>query len=72
MKPAWFIPIVLAAILAWGAFHAYGAYTFNHNPWRIVMVLGCAVAFVAFWAAMLANRSARLRREQRTRGGSQT
>jgi protein-S-isoprenylcysteine O-methyltransferase Ste14 len=46
-------------------FHAIGAYRLNHNPLRIVVVLGCVLAFLGFWAAMLASRSARLRRDDK-------
>ena len=67
MKPAWVILLIVASVLAWGAFHAYGAYTLNHNPWRAAMVVGCVVAFLGFWGAMLAARAARLRREGQNR-----
>jgi protein-S-isoprenylcysteine O-methyltransferase Ste14 len=59
------ILLIMAAVLAWGVFHAIGAYRLNHNPLRIVVVLGCVLAFLGFWAAMLASRSARLRRDDK-------
>jgi len=55
------------SVLTWGVFHAVGAYTLNHNPWRAVMVVGCVVAFLGFWGAMLASRRTRLRREEQSR-----
>ena len=57
------IPLIIVAVLAWGVLHAFGAYTYNHNPWRFWMVLACECAFVGFWLAMLAARRARLKRE---------
>ena len=54
----------MGGLLAWGVFHALGAYLnyrHNVNPWRFVMVLGCVVAFLAFWGIMLRARQKRLR-----------
>jgi len=59
------ILLIMAAVLVWGVFHGLGAYFFNHNPWRFAVVLGCVLAFLGFWAAMLASRNARLRREEK-------
>lgn len=59
------IPLIMGGVLAWGIFHAIGAYRLNHNPWRTVMVLGCVLAFLGFWWAMLAARRARLSREEK-------
>jgi CHASE2 domain-containing sensor protein len=53
---------VTVAILAWGIFHALGAWQFNHNPLRAVVVLGCVVGFLGFWMVMLAARQRRLSR----------
>ncbi len=54
------IAYLMVGILAWGMFHAAGAYRFNHNPWRSVVVLACSLGFLGFWAAMLAARKRRL------------
>jgi CHASE2 domain-containing sensor protein len=51
---------VVLAILAWGVFHAVGAWRLNHNPLRAVVVLGCVAGFLGFWMAMLAARQRRL------------
>lgn len=64
--------LIMAGVLAWGVFHAVGAYlnyAENSNPWRFVVVLGCVLAFLAFWATMLAARSARLRKQNQRRLG---
>jgi uncharacterized membrane protein YqjE len=54
--------LIVLGLVAWGAFHAWGAYRLNHNPWRAVMVLACVGAFLGFWFLLLARRKARLSR----------
>jgi hypothetical protein len=56
--------LIGVAVAGWGVFHAVGAYHYNHHLGRFFMVTGCVVAFLAFWAAMLAARRRRLSREQ--------
>jgi CHASE2 domain-containing sensor protein len=51
---------LVLAILAWGGFHAIGAWRFNHDPRRGLVVLGCVAAFLGFWMTMLAVRQRRL------------
>jgi hypothetical protein len=51
---------VVAGIVVWGIFHAIGAWRFNHNPLRAVVVLACVAAFIGFWMTMLALRQRRL------------
>jgi hypothetical protein len=51
------IPLLIVAVLAWGVFHAIGAYLFNHDIRRPLVVLACVTGFLAFWGAMLWNRS---------------
>jgi RsiW-degrading membrane proteinase PrsW (M82 family) len=51
---------VVAGVLAWGVFHAIGAWRFNNNPLRAVVVLACVGAFLGFWMVMLAVRQRRL------------
>lgn len=50
---------IALAVAAWGVYHAIGAYRYNHNPWRAVMVLACVGGFLGFWGLLL--RSARFR-----------
>src|SRR5687767_1483246 len=55
--PKWrLIVLLIAAVLAWGIFHAIGAYRFNHDPRRALMVLACVLGFLAFWGLLLWNR----------------
>jgi len=55
----WAIALIMMAVLGWGIFHAIGAYRYNHNPLRAVMVLACVAVYLGFWGAMLAFRRAR-------------
>ena len=66
MKSNYIIPLIIAAVFAWGVFHAIGAYTYNHNPLRFWVVLGTDCAFLAFWVAMLAARRGRIKRDGRS------
>jgi hypothetical protein len=50
------LAVMAVAVLAWGVFHAIGAYRFNHNPWRAVVVLTCVLGFLGFWGLLLWNR----------------
>jgi hypothetical protein len=61
----WAFALIMVAVLAWGIFHAVGAYRYNHNPLRAVMVLVCVAAYLGFWGAMLASRRARLARQSK-------
>ncbi len=60
--------LIMASVLAWGLFHAAGAYfNFqpNQNPWRGVVVLVCVVGFLGFWWLMLSARAARIVRRSK-------
>lgn len=48
------IVAIAVGLLVWGGIHAWGAYLYNHNPWRAVMVGGFMAAFLAFWLGLLA------------------
>jgi CHASE2 domain-containing sensor protein len=51
---------IMLGIVAWGIFHAVGAWRLNHDPRRMIVVLGCTAAFLGFWAALLAARARRI------------
>ena len=55
---------IMLAIVCWGAIHAFGAWRFNHDARRPLVVLGCVLAFLGFWSLMLAARRRRLERRQ--------
>jgi hypothetical protein len=54
----------MAALVAWGIFHAVGAWTLNHDARRPLIVLACVAAFLGFWLALLAARRKRLDHQQ--------
>jgi CHASE2 domain-containing sensor protein len=45
---------IMVGVVAWGLFHAIGAWRLNHDPRRMLVVLGCVAAFLGFWLTMLA------------------
>jgi len=51
--------LIMIGVLIWGAFHAVGAYLFNYNPWRPVMVLLCTLGFLSAWALLLRKAPSR-------------
>lgn len=63
MKPERLIALIVTGVLAWGVFHAIGAYRFNHNAARFWFVLAVVCAFLLCWLALLAARRSRLKRE---------
>ncbi len=64
MSPTRSLSMIMVGLVAWGAFHAVGAYRFNHNIWRPVIVLACSATFLGFWLVMLAARQSRLKRQR--------
>ena len=55
---------IMAALVAWGLFHAAGAWMLNHDARRPLIVIACVAAFLGFWMALLASRRRRLARLQ--------
>jgi len=69
MKKIHPIAIIMLAVLAWGVFHAVGAFgyqeaTFNWRVARPLVVIGCSLGFLGFWLLMLQSRRRRLEREK--------
>ena len=55
---------IMIAVLVWGSILAAGSWTLNHDPRRPVVVIGCVLAFLGFWKAMLASRRRRIERSE--------
>jgi protein-S-isoprenylcysteine O-methyltransferase Ste14 len=53
---------IMAGLVVWGVFHAVGAFRYNYNPWRGVIVLGCVAVFLGWWLILLNVRSRRAAR----------
>jgi len=56
---------IMGGLVVWGLFHAFGAWTLNHDPRRPLVVIACVAAFLGFWRALLAVRRRRLDHESR-------
>ena len=54
---------IMGGIVVWGAVHALGAWTLNHDVRRPLIVLICVAAFLGFWLAMLASRRQRMKKK---------
>lgn len=53
---------ILVGLVIWGCLHAVGAYMFNYNLWRGVIVLAFFAGFIAFWLAAIVVRERRISR----------
>lgn len=57
------ILLIMVAVLAWGSVLSYGAYRQSASLVRPLVTMGCVVAFLGFWLAMLNTRRGREVRE---------
>ncbi len=62
VSPRLLTTLLMLGLLGWGIVHAVGAFRFNHDLRRGLVVLGCMAAFLGFWLWMLRQRSRRLAR----------
>ncbi|MFV2067596.1 MAG: hypothetical protein ACC645_11510 [Pirellulales bacterium] len=60
--PRWGLALLLLAIVGWGLIDALGAYWFNHDPRRGLVVLVAVGAFVGLWSLLLVTRRPQRRR----------
>ena len=58
---------IMAALVAWGLFHAIGAWRLNNDVRRPFVVLGCVAAFLGFWGWLLVAKSRALARARADR-----
>lgn len=54
--------LLIVGVLAWGIYHAVGAYRLNHNPYRALVVLACVGGYLGFWILLMWRRQSRLPR----------
>ena len=64
------IVLLAAALAAWGLYHAIGAFLFNHDVRRGLIVLACMAAFLGWWLLLLRFRAKR-RRESISRADAE-
>lgn len=57
------IILIMAALMVWGAFHALGAYLYNYDFRKPLIIYFCVGGFVCFWGIALVVRSRRLMAE---------
>jgi hypothetical protein len=54
--------LIMGGLALWSIYVAIGAYQYNYNPWRVVVILGCTALFLGMWALALWNRNRRSKR----------
>ena len=57
LSPRLLFALIMGGMVLWGAYVALGAYLYNYNPWRGVIVMGCVGLFLGFWLLLLWNQS---------------
>jgi len=55
-SPRLLFVLIMGGMVVWGAYVALGAYLYNYNPWRGVIVLVCVGLFLGFWLLLLWNQ----------------
>jgi hypothetical protein len=53
------IVLLAAALAAWGLYHAVGAFLFNHDVRRGLVVFACMGAFLGWWLLLVRYRAKR-------------
>jgi hypothetical protein len=51
------IVLLAAALALWGLYHAVGAFLFNHDVRRGLVVLACMAAFLGWWLLLVRYRT---------------
>jgi hypothetical protein len=52
----------MGALAVWGLYIAIGAYLYNRNPWRPLVVLASVGIFLGVWMLLLWGQSRRQRK----------
>ena len=60
---------IMLALVAWGVFHAVGAWRLNNDVRRLFVVLACVAAFLGFWGVLLAAKWRRLEHHRSNQRG---
>jgi hypothetical protein len=53
VSPRLILALIMGGMVVWGAYVALGAYLYNYNPWRGLIVMACVGLFLGFWLLML-------------------
>ena len=57
LSPRLLFALIMGGMVLWGAYVALGAYLYNYNPWRGVIVMVCVGLFLGFWLLLLWTQS---------------
>ncbi len=57
VSPRTILTVLMVGLTVWAVYIAVGAYWYNLNPWRGVIVLACMGLFLGSWLALLWNQS---------------
>lgn len=52
-SPRLVLALIMGGLVVWGAYVALGAFLYNQNPWRPVIVMVFVGAFVGIWLLLL-------------------
>ncbi len=52
--------LIFGGLLLWGAYVAIGAFLYNHNPWRPLIIMASVGLFLSIWLLLLWSRARRL------------
>jgi hypothetical protein len=52
-SPRMVLTVIMGGMALWAVYVAVGAYLYNFDPWRAVIVLGCMAAFLGWWLLLL-------------------
>ncbi len=58
-SPRLALAVIMVALVLWAGYVAVGAYWYNMNPWRGVIVLATMAVFLGFWLLALWTQSRR-------------
>ena len=58
------IVLLMVALAAWGLYHAVGAFLFNKDVRRGLVVFACMVLFLAVWLSLMMVRKKRRKRDR--------
>ena len=57
------IGVIMGALVVWAIYLAVGAFLYDFNILRAIIVLACMAAFVGFWLLMLWTQGPRPKRD---------
>jgi hypothetical protein len=57
VSPRTILAMIMGGLVVWAVYMAIGAYWYNLNPWRAVVVLVCMGMFLGVWLLLLWTQS---------------